>query len=85
MQLRVMGDTLARQMADELVLVNTATNKIFVANETGSRIWHAIQDAADLEAVIAGIVESAPDARAARAEIDEFIAGLSREGFVASS
>jgi hypothetical protein len=85
MQYRVVGDTLARQMTDELVLVNVVTNKIFVANETGARLWRAIETQADLEGEIAALVERAPDAVAARAEIEEFISGLQREGFVARS
>lgn len=85
MQYRVNSDTLARQMVDELVLVNTVTNKIFVANETGAALWRAIQDGTDLEKVICSLVESAPDSNVARAEIEEFLAGLRREGFVALS
>ena len=85
MQYRVLGDTLARQMTDELVLVNVATNKIFVANETGARLWHAIEQQANLESVVAKLLQAAPDVDAARSEIDEFLAGLEREGFVAQA
>jgi hypothetical protein len=85
MQYRVLGDTLARQMTDELVLVNVATNKIFVANETGARLWRAIEGRCDLEGEIASLVEAAPDPDAARLEIEAFLSGLECEGFVAQS
>jgi hypothetical protein len=85
MQYRLTGDTLARQMADELVLVNVATNKIFVANGTGARVWRAIEEGADIEQTINAVIESAPDASAARLEVQEFISGLEREGFVSRS
>jgi hypothetical protein len=85
MQYHVIADTLARQMADELVLVNVATNKIFVANDTGARIWRAIEEGVDLESVVTALVQSAPDAQAAQNEIHEFLGGLQREGFVAVS
>jgi hypothetical protein len=83
MRYRVIADTLARQMSDELVLVNVATNKIFVANETGGRIWRAIEAGADLDELVEEMVKSASDVTKARREIDEFLQGLKREGFVA--
>jgi hypothetical protein len=83
MKYRVNSDTLARQMADELVLVNTVSNKIFVANESAAALWRAIQDGADLDTVIRCLAESAPDSNAARTEIADFLAGLQREGFLA--
>jgi hypothetical protein len=83
MRYRVIADTLARQMSDELVLVNVATNKIFVANETGGRIWRAIESGADLDELVEEMVKSASDAPKARREIDEFLQGLKGEGFVA--
>jgi hypothetical protein len=83
MRYRVIADTLARQMSDELVLVNVATNKIFVANETGARLWRAIEQGADLEELVRELVSSASDPPAARQDIDEFLEGLKREGFVA--
>jgi hypothetical protein len=84
MRYRVIADTLARQMSDELVLVNVSTNKIFVANETGARLWRAIEEGADLEELVRELVSSASDAPAARHDIDEFLEGLKREGFVAN-
>jgi ABC-type phosphate transport system substrate-binding protein len=83
MQYRVTDDTLAKQMAGELVLVNVATNRIFVANGTGARIWQAIAEGADLAEATARIADSAPDPAAAREEIQGFVAELRREGFVA--
>lgn len=83
MRYRVIADTLARQMSDELVLVNVSTNKIFVANETGARLWRAIEQGADLDELVRELVSSASDAQAARQDIDEFLEGLKREGFVA--
>ena len=83
MQYRIVGDVLAKQMADELVLMNLHTNKIFVANETGGEIWRAIEQGRNLDEVIAALIESAPDKAAAQDEVQAFVEGLRLEGFVA--
>lgn len=85
MQYRMVGDVLAKQMADELVLMNLQTSKIFVANETGSLIWRAIEQGQNLDEVTSGLIEAAPDKVAARDEIKAFVDGLRLEGFIAES
>jgi len=79
---RIRVDTLAREIAGELVLVNVASDKIFVANQTGARLWRGIEAQCDLPALIADITAMAPAPPAAREEVNDFIAALLREGFI---
>ena len=40
-------DALATRVGDEIVLVHTVTDKIYVLNRTGARVWELLANAAD--------------------------------------
>jgi hypothetical protein len=82
MSYQISEHTLARQMSDELVLVNIETNRIFVANDTGSVIWRGLQSRRELSDVFVDFARLAPDAQQARRDFDAFIGNLVVEGFL---
>jgi hypothetical protein len=71
--------TLARAVGNELVLVNLESGRIFSANGTAAALWRAIEQRDELDPVIESLVRSAPDALAARSEIETFLHALVTE------
>jgi hypothetical protein len=54
---RASPDALATRVGDEIVLVHTATDQIYVLNRTGARVWELLCDALDrteIESRLAG-------------------------------
>lgn len=60
---------LARRVADELLLLDTASGVYHVLNETGAQIWELLQQGSNVEA-IAGTIASRFDVEPARARED---------------
>jgi hypothetical protein len=58
------ADALATRVGDEIVLVHTRTDKIYVLNRTGARVWELLGDAPDrgqLAARLAEEFDATPD------------------------
>ena len=73
-------DALAARVGDEIVLVHTRTDKIYVLNKTGARVWELLGAALDRGEVagrLADEFEAAPDeiAREVDALIDALVEG----------
>lgn len=73
-------DALATRVGDEIVLVHTVTDKIFVLNRTGARVWELLAGAADraeIERTLADEFDAAgaPVGDEVRALIDALVDG----------
>lgn len=70
---RASPDALATRVGDEIVLVHTATDQIYVLNRTGARVWELLCDALDrteIESRLAGEFD------VAHADLAEEVGGL---------
>ena len=71
------ADALATRVGDEIVLVHTRTDKIYVLNRTGARVWELLGAALDRREVagqLADEFEAGPDETAR--EVDALIEAL---------
>jgi hypothetical protein len=85
MRYRSGTDTVARRSDDELLLVNMRTNRIFIANVTGARIWDLLLDGHDvafIERVLAGEGVAAGDLAA---HTETFVRSLVDEGLLSAT
>jgi hypothetical protein len=79
-------DVLSRRVADETVLVDLATNRIFSLNATGARLWELLSDGIQpSEARETLLAEFDVAEEELAAEIESFCALLEREQLVASA
>ena len=78
-------DVVSRRLADEVVLVNLRTNRIFALNRSAARFWELF-DAGRPRAEIADALMSEFDVEPDRVdhEIDGLLASLTAEGLVAA-
>ena len=74
---RASPDALATRVGDEIVLVHTVTDRIYVLNRTGARVWELLcgeLDRTEIESQLAGEFEVANADLAA--EVGGLIASL---------
>jgi hypothetical protein len=78
-------DVVSRRLADEVVLVNLRTNRIFALNRSAARFWELFH-AGRPRAEIADALVSEFDVERERVdgEIDGLLASLTAEGLVAA-
>lgn len=70
---------------DGLVLLHIPSGRIFQSNRTGAKIWNALADGLDLEAISERISrEYALPAELARRDASNFLEQLEKQGFVTS-
>jgi hypothetical protein len=70
---RASPDALATRVGDEIVLVHTVTDQIYVLNRTGARVWELLCDELDrteIESRLAGEFD------VAHADLAEAVGGL---------
>jgi hypothetical protein len=78
MRYKAITEALVATLSDGAVLLNLQTKRYFSLNETGTRIWEMVQQAADEEAIVATLLRDyeveEPMARAeVRRILDELI------------
>lgn len=70
MRYRAIPEALVATLSDGAVLLNLQTKRYFSLNETGTRIWELVQQAADEEAIVATMIrEYEVNEATARAEV----------------
>ena len=70
MRYRAIPEALVATLSDGAVLLNLQTKRYFSLNETGTRIWELVQQAADEESIVATMIrEYEVDEPMARAEV----------------
>jgi hypothetical protein len=67
-----------------VILINAAGDELLDLNETGSVVWRAMGDGADLDALVAAVQAAFPDAPAdaLAADVAAFLAELGEAGLV---
>jgi hypothetical protein len=77
LRFRASPDALATRVGDEIVLVHTVTDRIYVLNRTGARVWELLcgeLDQTEIESRLAGEFDVADAALSA--EVGGLIASL---------
>lgn len=70
MRYRAIPEALVATLSDGAVLLNLQTKRYFSLNETGTRIWELVQQAADEESIVATMIrEYEVDEATARTEV----------------
>jgi hypothetical protein len=78
-------ETLTQRSEDELLLINLRTNRIFIANVTGARIWDLLLEGHDLTSIERVLVgEGAADGDLA-AQTESFVRTLLDEGLLSAA
>lgn len=76
-------DVVFRRLEDRMVLVHTATNKVFELNRTGARIWELLEERIGGEQLLTTLVDEFDiDLDQLRNEVDAILGELSTEGLV---
>lgn len=67
-----------------VILINAAGDELLDLNETGSVVWRAMGDGADLDALVAAVQAAFPDAPAdaVASDVAAFLAELGEAGLV---
>jgi hypothetical protein len=74
---RASPDALATRVGDEIVLVHTATDRIYVLNRTGARVWELLCGDLDRTEIESRLAEEFDVAHAdLAAEVDSLLASL---------
>ena len=74
---RASPDALATRVADEIVLVHTVSDRIYVLNRTGARVWELLCDELDRSEIESRLASEFDVARAdLAAEVGGLIASL---------
>jgi hypothetical protein len=76
-------DVVYRELAEEVVLVNLETNRIFALNETGARFWQLLVagcSQAEIVSCLSSEFQIGPDL--VTDEIDGIIGALAKEGLI---
>jgi hypothetical protein len=78
-------DVVSRRLANEVVLVNLRTNRIFALNRSAARFWelfHAGRPRAEIASTLVSEFDVEPER--VDGEIDGLLASLTAEGLVAA-
>jgi hypothetical protein len=77
-------DVVAQRLGDEIVLVHMNTDRIFVLNRTGARLWELLCEQFDQEAIRRRLVsEFDVDEAQVAGEVDELLRALMKEQMIA--
>jgi hypothetical protein len=81
--LLISPDAVSRRLADEVVVVNLKSNRIFSLNPTGARYWELLESGAKREQIESKLAEEFDvESDQLRREIDELETKLLEEGLV---
>jgi hypothetical protein len=80
---RASPDTVAQRLGDEVVLIHVNTDKIFVLNRTGARLWELLSSGLDRADVHQRMLQEfdVTEDQLTR-EVDELIASLRNEQLI---
>lgn len=79
LRFRASPDALATRVGEEIVLVHTRTDQIYVLNRTGARVWELLCAECDRGEIERRLVEEFEVSRAELAgEVEDLIASLTR-------
>jgi hypothetical protein len=82
-RLSISPDAVSRGLADEVVVVNLKSNRIFSLNPTGARYWELLESGAKREQIESKLAEEFDvESDQLRREIDELETKLLEEGLV---
>jgi hypothetical protein len=77
-------DVVAQRLGDEIVLVHMNTDRIFVLNRTGARLWELLCEQLDREAIRQRLVsEFDVDEAQVVGEVDDLLRALMNEHMIA--
>lgn len=77
-------DVVAQRLGDEIVLVHMNTDRIFVLNRTGARLWELLCEQLDREAIRQRLVsEFDVDEAQVVGEVDDLLRALMNEQMIA--
>ena len=77
-------DVVSRRLADEVVLVNLRTNRIFALNRSAARFWELFDEGRPRDEIADALVSEFEVARErVDGEIDGLLSSLRNEGLVA--
>ena len=80
---RATPDTLATRVGDEIVLVHLKTDRIYVLNRTGARLWELLTADCDrTEIELQMLAEFEATATELRAQIDAMLASLMADSLI---
>ncbi len=83
---RVSPDALAARVGDEVVLVHTRTDQIYVLNRTGARVWELLGDECGPAEIERRLVEEFEVIPAEVSEqVEDLIASLAKAELIAVS
>jgi len=86
MRFRASPDALAARVGDEVVLVHTRTDEIYVLNRTGARVWDLLCDECDPAEIERRLVEEFEVTPAEVSEqVENLIASLAKGQLIAVS
>jgi hypothetical protein len=84
LRFRPSPDALATRVGDEIVLVHTGTDQIYVLNRTGARIWDLMcagRAVPEIERDLLGEFDAVPGE--VTAQVDDLVASLARGRLIA--
>ena len=83
LRFRTSADAVAQRLGDEVVLVHIRTDKIFVLNRTGARVWELLCESLDRSAIQARLLaEFEVGEVQLAAEIDALLTALTEAGLI---
>ena len=83
LRFRTSADDVAQRLGDEVVLVHIRTDKIFVLNRTGARVWELLCESLDRSAIQGRLLaEFEVGEVQLAAEIDALLTALTEEGLI---
>jgi len=83
LRFRTSADAVAQRLGDEVVLVHIRTDKIFVLNRTGARVWELLCESLDRSAIQGRLLaEFEVGEVQLAAEIDALLTALTEAGLI---
>jgi len=83
LRFRTSADAVAQRLGDEVVLVHIRTDRIFVLNRTGARVWELLCESLDRPAIQDRLLAEFEVGEAQlAAEIDALLTALTQEELI---
>jgi hypothetical protein len=83
---RVVTGVVAQRLGDEMVLIHPKTDRIFLLNRTGARVWELLSDQLDLDGTQEKLCQEfggEPDQ--IRRDVEQLVFSLTKEQFIDQS
>ena len=83
---RVVTGVVAQRLGDEMVLIHPKTDRIFLLNRTGARVWELLSDQLDLDGTQEKLrQEFGGDPDQIRRDVEQLVFSLTKEQFIDQS